>query len=89
MSHDLRLGVFGKGRLGQAIATRAGEQLAWQVTRGSPPTAVDVAIEASSGDAVAARIAWALATNTPLVIGSTGWQLPDLREQIGRRIGVV
>lgn len=89
MSHDLRLGVFGKGRLGQAIATRAGQHLAWQVTRESPPTAVDVAIEASSGDAVAARIAWALATNTPLVIGSTGWQLPDLREQIGRRIGVV
>jgi 4-hydroxy-tetrahydrodipicolinate reductase len=90
MSDDLRLGVFGKGRLGSAIAARAGARLAWNVAREAPPpTAVDIAIEVSSGDSVGARLMWALTTETPLVIGSTGWQLPDLRERVGDRIGVV
>lgn len=90
MKPPLRIGLFGKGRLGSAIAARAGDQLAWHVTREVPPTGrADVAIEASSGDAVAARLDWALATGTALVIGSTGWQLPDLRERVGDRIGVV
>lgn len=86
----LRIGLFGKGRLGAAIAARAGERVAWQVTREAPPPEhVDVAIEASSGAAVPARLLWALATRTPLVIGSTGWNMPDLRERVGRQIGVV
>jgi 4-hydroxy-tetrahydrodipicolinate reductase len=86
----MRLGLFGRGRLGQAIAARAGAQLAWQVAREAPPnTTVDVAIEAASGQAVPARVDWALHTGTPLVIGSTGWTLPDLHERIGQRIGVV
>lgn len=90
MKPPQRIGLFGKGRLGSAIATRAGDQLAWHVTREVPPIGrADVAIEASSGEAVAARLDWALATGTALVIGSTGWQLPDLRERVGDRIGVV
>lgn len=90
MTFPRRLGVFGKGRLGGAIAARAGAALVWHVTREQPPaTAVDVAIEASSGSAVPARIDWAVATGTPLVIGSTGWQLPDLAARVGDRIGVV
>lgn len=90
MTAALRIGVFGKGRLGSAIATAAGAHVAWQVTRQSPPDQrVDVAIEASSGAAVPARIEWALATHTPLVIGSTGWDLPDLAQRVGDRIGVV
>jgi 4-hydroxy-tetrahydrodipicolinate reductase len=90
MTPALRIGVFGKGRLGSAIASAAGSQLAWQVTRETPPhQRVDVAIEASSGAAVQARIEWALATETPLVIGSTGWDMPDLPQRIGDRIGVV
>ena len=90
MSSDLRIGLFGKGRLGAAIAARAGGQIAWQVTRQAPPAGrVDVAIEASSGTTVPARVDWALATGTPLVIGSTGWNVPDLHERIGKRIGVV
>lgn len=90
MTFSRRLGIFGRGRLGAAIAARAGSAVAWHVTREQPPAArVDVAIEASSGAAVPARIDWALATGTPLVIGSTGWQLPDLGARIGDRIGVV
>jgi 4-hydroxy-tetrahydrodipicolinate reductase len=85
-----RLGLFGKGRLGAAIAHRAGAAVAWHVTREQPPpTKVDVAIEASSGSVVPARIDWALATGTPLVIGTTGWNVPDLATRVGDRIGVV
>jgi len=85
-----RIGLFGKGRLGSAIAARAGERLVWQVAREAAPRAkVDVAIEASSGSAVPARLQWALETGTPLVIGSTGWTIPDLADQVGERIGVV
>lgn len=90
MSGELRIGLFGNGRLGAAIAAHLGPRLAWQVTREAPPgTPIDVAIEASSGSAVAARLDWALQRQVPLVIGSTGWQLPDLAERVGRRIGVV
>jgi 4-hydroxy-tetrahydrodipicolinate reductase len=85
-----RIGLFGRGRLGAAIAARAGDRLAWQVTRETPPRdRVDAAIEASSGAVVAERLAWALETGTPLVIGSTGWSIPDLPARVGDRIGVV
>lgn len=87
---SLRLGLFGKGRLGSAIATRAGDALQWNVTRQPPPAhPVDVAIAAGSGEGVPAQLEWALATGTPLVIGSTGYELPDLVDRVGERIGVV
>lgn len=90
MSSELRIGLFGSGRLGSAIATAAGRQLVWQVTRDAPPVApVDVAIEASAAAAVPARLDWALSTGTPLVIGTTGWDLPDLASRVDQRIGVV
>lgn len=86
----LRIGLFGRGRLASAIAQRCASDVLWQVTREAPPpTAVDVAIEASSGSAVPARLDWALGNGTPLVIGSTGWELADLHERVGGRIGVV
>ena len=89
-SSSLRIGLFGKGRLGSAIAAQAGEQIAWQVAREAPPrTPVDVAIEASSGAAVPARLEWALEHRTALVIGSTGWKLPDLAARVGDRTGVL
>ena len=90
MSKRLQIGMFGAGRLGQAIQQHLGDQLAWQVTRNEPPHAkVDAIIEASTGSQVAARLAWALTNNVPLIIGSTGWDLPDLVERVGNRIGVV
>jgi len=86
----LRLGLFGSGKLGSVIARAAGDRLVWQVTRQAPPPQpVDVAIEASAGAAVGARVDWALATRTPLVIGTTGWQIDDLADRVGDRIGVV
>lgn len=86
----LRLGLFGRGRLGMAIVQEAKGLLQWQVGRGSIPTEpVDVAIDASSPDALQAHLAWALETGTNLVIGTTGWELPGLKEQVGERIGVL
>jgi 4-hydroxy-tetrahydrodipicolinate reductase len=85
-----RIGVFGRGRLGAAIAAAAGARLRWHVSREAPPAEpLDAAIEASSGSVVADRLAWALAHRVPLVIGSTGWHLPDLQQRVGERIGVV
>jgi 4-hydroxy-tetrahydrodipicolinate reductase len=89
--HELgAVGLFGRGRLGSAIAEALGAGMAWQVGREAPPdVAVDVAIEASSGAAVRARVDWALLRGVPLVIGSTGWELPELQDMVGDRIGVV
>ena len=86
----LRLGVFGRGRLGGAIAAEAQGQLSWVVDQGEEPTAtVDVAIDASVAEAVAGHLDWALATGTDLVIGATGWALPDLEARVAGRIGVL
>ena len=41
------------------------------------------------GDAAEAHVKWALETSTDLVIGTTGWSIPDLQERVGDRIGVV
>ena len=90
---DLRIGLFGRGRLASAIveaARAAGAPLAWQAGRGETPgAAADVALDASTAEAVEAHLDWALATGTDLVIGTTGWSLPDLRARVGNRIGVL
>ena len=89
----LRIGLFGRGRLGTAIASEAAEaetKLAWQAGHEAiPPAPVDVAIDASVGEAMEAHLAWALATGTDLVIGTTGWSLPDLETRVAGRIGVL
>ena len=91
LSPTLRIGVFGRGRLGAAIADRLGDRLAWQVTREAPPASspADVAIEVSSARTVPARLDWALSCGVPLVIGTTGWDIPDLAERVGKNTGVL
>jgi 4-hydroxy-tetrahydrodipicolinate reductase len=93
MNGELRIGLFGRGRLAAAIveaARAAGTPLAWQAGRGEAPGGpVDVAIDASVADAVEAHLDWALATGTGLVIGTTGWSLPDFDARVGGRIGVL
>ena len=84
------IGLFGRGRLGTAIAAEAGGALLWTVDMGESPSApVDVAIDASVAEAVEAHLAWALETGTDLVIGATGWSLPDLEQRVAGRIGVL
>lgn len=87
---SIRIGLFGAGRLGAAIAEHLGNRLAWQVTRDTPPNGdVDAIIEASSGTQVGARLDWALQHKVPLIIGSTGWDVPDFEARVGSNIGVV
>lgn len=89
----LRIGLFGRGRLASAIveaARASGAPLAWQAGRGEAPgEPVAVAIDASVAGAVEPHLDWALATGTNLVIGATGWSLPDLEARVGGRIGVL
>jgi 4-hydroxy-tetrahydrodipicolinate reductase len=80
----LTLGLLGTGRLGSAVraAADAADDLAvaWAVGRGTVPQApVDVAIDVSTGAAVAGHLSWAARTGTPLVIGTTGWDTELLR----------
>jgi 4-hydroxy-tetrahydrodipicolinate reductase len=85
-----RIGLFGKGRFASAIAIEAGAELLWQVGRREEPSApVDVAIDASGAEALEAHLAWALDTGTDLVIGTTGWTMPDLKTRVGHHIGVL
>jgi len=90
----MRVGIFGRGRLGAAIADVVGEtpdaELVWTVGRDeSPRQSVDVAFDASSGSAVEAHLLWALDHGADFLIGTTGWTLPDLETRIGDRIGVI
>jgi 4-hydroxy-tetrahydrodipicolinate reductase len=86
----LRIGLFGRGRLGSAIAAEAVPPLDWQVDQGESPSGpVDVVIDASVAEAVESHLAWALETGTDLVIGATGWSLPDLEARVAGRIGVL
>ncbi|BDU71650.1 4-hydroxy-tetrahydrodipicolinate reductase [Mesoterricola silvestris] len=89
----MRIGIFGKGRLGSAIALEAQAapdlDLAWVLGPEGVPTPVDLAIDASVAGAVDGHLAWALETGADLVIGTTGWALPGLEGRIGSRIGVL
>ena len=75
----LQIGIFGRGRLGSAIAAAAEQaddlQVAWLVGRDAPQDLppVDIALEVSQADAVANRLRWARKRGTNLVIGTTGW----------------
>jgi 4-hydroxy-tetrahydrodipicolinate reductase len=91
----MRVGVFGAGRLAQAIlaeAERMGKdkvEIAWALHRDQKPSDiaggqnVDVAIDASSAAGVPAHIEWAIAQGVPLVIGTTNWEMPGLAARVG------
>ena len=90
----MRVGIFGSGRLGSAIADLAfaspGTELLWQLDReGVPPPGAELALDASAPAGVEAHLDWALETGTDLVIGTTGWTIPDLEARVGRNIGVL
>ena len=86
----MRLGVFGRGRLGSALAVGLGDSIAWQVAREEPPQVpVDAVIDVSASEAVERRVEWSTERRVPLVIGTTGWSLPDLEERVAGRTGVV
>jgi 4-hydroxy-tetrahydrodipicolinate reductase len=88
------VGLFGRGRLGSAIAAAAGERLAWSLGRGDRPPdepRVAVAIDASVGVAVRDHLDWAVDHGVDLVIGATGidMEIESLKARVSNRIGVV
>jgi 4-hydroxy-tetrahydrodipicolinate reductase len=89
----VRLGVFGRGRLGAVVtaaAHAAGWEVAWTLGRAEAPSEpVDVAVDASVGGAVAGHLAWCVERRVDYVVGATGFDLPDLRARADARIGVV
>jgi 4-hydroxy-tetrahydrodipicolinate reductase len=74
----MKIGVFGRGRLGSAAASLAekeGLELAWIVDKGEKPTGkADAVLDASAASAIGEHIEWALDTGTNIVIGATGWE---------------
>jgi 4-hydroxy-tetrahydrodipicolinate reductase len=86
----MKIGVFGKGRLGSAIAECAGPDLSWCIGRNELPLEdVDVAIDASSGDAVSGHLDWCIKHGVDFLIGTTGWDIPDLMDRVGQKIAVL
>jgi 4-hydroxy-tetrahydrodipicolinate reductase len=90
----MKVGIFGRGRLGSAIAQEvaaAGDlELVWHIDQGEAPgQGAQLAFDASAAGAVSEHLDWALATGTDLVIGVTGWTLPDLEARIQGRIAVL
>jgi 4-hydroxy-tetrahydrodipicolinate reductase len=92
----MRVGIFGRGKLGaalaQEIAAAPDMDLAWHVDLGDPepaPGSAALAFDASAAGAVAEHVAWAAAAGTDLVVGTTGWAIPELEQLIGGRIGVL
>lgn len=74
----MRVGIFGRGRLGSAVAglvaAESDMELGWSLGKGEPPTsAVDVALDASVGAAVADHLFWARDAGVNIVVGATGW----------------
>jgi 4-hydroxy-tetrahydrodipicolinate reductase len=92
----MRIGIFGRGKLGSAVAALAAKEgdlgLAWIVDLGEEPSgAVDAVLDASAAAAVPAHLEWALQTGTNIVVGATGWEdsvLDAVRASPGR-IGVM
>jgi len=74
----MRIGIFGRGKLGKAVAALAEREndleVGWHIDLGEEPGGhVDVALDASAAGAVAGHLGWALEAGTDLVVAVTGW----------------
>ncbi len=75
----MRIGIFGRGKLGKAVAALAEREsdleVGWHIDLGEEPGGhVDVALDASAAGAVAGHLGWAIETGTDLVVAVTGWE---------------
>jgi len=92
----MRIGIFGRGRLGSAAIEAAAKEsdieVAWTVDLGESPSGpVDAALDCSAAGAVGEHLEWALESGTNLVIATTGWDkalLEKVKADPGR-IGVM
>ncbi|MBN1243603.1 MAG: hypothetical protein JXA15_12950 [Spirochaetales bacterium] len=89
----MRIGIFGSGRLGSAVASLVGEdpdlELAFVAGKDQAAGAADAALEASVAAAVPGRLEWARRTGTDLVIGTTGWDEAILDGYCDADIGIL
>jgi 4-hydroxy-tetrahydrodipicolinate reductase len=89
----VRLGVFGRGRLGTAIATAAralGHDVVFAIGRdGEPKGAIDVAIDASAGAAALEHARFCAERGVDFVVGATGFDRAPLGAIVEKKIGVV
>ncbi|TXT48680.1 MAG: dihydrodipicolinate reductase [Spirochaetes bacterium] len=94
----MRLGIFGRGRLGGAIATEIGRytalpeaiELVWTEGREpGPRPRVEVVVDASAASAVETHLEWAMESGTDMVVATTGWSIPNLEEKVGGKIGLL
>jgi 4-hydroxy-tetrahydrodipicolinate reductase len=74
----MKIGIFGRGKLGSAVAALAAKEkdleLAWIVDIGEEPSAkVDAVLDASGAAAVPGHLEWAMKSGTNFVIAATGW----------------
>ncbi len=125
---SLKIGIFGAGKLANAIveemksvnaaagaakasmtgagmgaatgadakvagagAAEARFTLAWMVDFGDaiPDSPLDAAIDASAPNAVESHIEWAIARGVPLVVATTGWDIPDLAVRVGTKTAIL
>jgi 4-hydroxy-tetrahydrodipicolinate reductase len=89
----MKIGVFGRGKLGNAVTALAsregGLEVAWFIDLGEKPSGrVDVALDASAAGAVPGHLAWALESGTSLVIGATGWDRSILDASSFEKAGI-
>jgi 4-hydroxy-tetrahydrodipicolinate reductase len=73
----MKIGIFGRGKLGRAVAALAAKEkdleLAWVVDLGEEPSGkVDAVLDASAAAAVPGHLAWALGAGTNFVVAATG-----------------
>jgi 4-hydroxy-tetrahydrodipicolinate reductase len=92
----MRIGIFGRGKLGSAVAALAAKEsdleLAWAVDVGEKPgDRVDTVLDASAAAAIPSHLDWALSTGTNFVIAVTGWDQSLLAglKAASERIGVL
>ena len=89
----MKIGLFGAGRLGQAVmkvASDAGYEIVWALEGpGDPPSKPDIALDASHASGVASHLAWARKAGCPIVIGTTGWDKGLLDGAASWGIGVM
>jgi 4-hydroxy-tetrahydrodipicolinate reductase len=92
----MKIGIFGRGKLGKAVAAFAAAEkdleVSWIVDVGEEPSGtVDAVLDASAAAAVPGHIAWALETGTNIVIAVTGLDESVLgpAKKASARIGVM
>lgn len=95
----MKIGLFGYGKMGQAIeriALAQGHEIAWRIRRDDSPKTellrkADVAIEFSRPEAAFDNVMLCLRSGLPVVSGTTGWleRLPEAQAYCGQQAGAM